>query len=458
MRALTWIRVSDDEICQPLAHGEFGYTVQASDSSFMFVNGCNDFADAGQFILLIQMLVEQSKPMKLTVPRIVFLLSVMSCGSVNKVCAPGKSESCVGVGGCPGGQVCKSDGSGFELCGCSALGGGNAGGSAGGFAGGSAGGNAGGSTAGGSNTGGSNAGGSAVGGGFAGGNTAGGTAGGNALGAPKVVFQRNLPGNVSVICAMNPDGTNVRVLSDTAIMPIHIEPNVSADGKKIVFLGTDFKSPLMTMDSDGRNVQQITSDGLTYRGPSLSPDGTKIACTAFDSSNNGELVVINADGTGRRVIVSLFSALTPRWSPDGTKIIATHVSGNFTEVITVNSTGLNNLATLVSFNTASGGSVSNPSYSRDGQYVYFARGNSDGTGGIYKMQADGSNSTRLSVSGAVEYEPILAPNGKLYFTKEPQGVASQGDIYVFDPVANISTAMNLTNSALNERYASFGGM
>jgi Tol biopolymer transport system component len=278
------------------------------------------------------------------------------------------------------------------------------------------------------------------------------------LGAPKVVFQRNLTGGVSVICAMNPDGSDVRVLSDASISPIHTEPNVSADGKKIVFLGSDFRSPLMTMDSDGKNVQQITTDGLTYRGPSLSPDGTKIACTCFDSSNNAELVVINADGTGRRTIVSLFKGLTPRWSPDGTKIIATHPNGNFTEIITVNATGPNNLATLVSFNTASGGSVSNPSYSRDGQFVYFARGNSDGTGAIYKMQADGGNPTAISASGAVDYEPILAPNGKLYFTKQPQGVASQGEIYVFDLTTGISAAVNLTNSATNERYASYGGM
>jgi hypothetical protein len=58
----------------------------------------------------------------------------------------------------------------------------------------------------------------------------------------------------------------------------------------------------------------------------------------------------------------------------------------------------------------------------------------------------------------VDYEPILAPNGKIYFTKQPGGVSGQGEIYAYDPATAITSAINLTNSATNERYASYGGI
>ncbi|MBL8910990.1 MAG: hypothetical protein JNM17_09835 [Archangium sp.] len=159
-------------------------------------------------------------------------LFAAGCGEKTPMlCVPGKSEACIGIGGCMGGQVCKSDGSGFEACDCGmpmgggaaatggsgggatggggALGGGTAtgggtgggggsgggipagggnvdgGGAGGGTGGGSAGGgSAGGGSAGGGSAGGGSAGGGSAGGGSAGGGSAGGGAAGGGGGAP----------------------------------------------------------------------------------------------------------------------------------------------------------------------------------------------------------------------------------------------------------------------------------
>jgi Tol biopolymer transport system component len=283
------------------------------------------------------------------------------------------------------------------------------------------------------------------------------------LGAPKVVFQRTYSNGTSAICAMNPDGSNVRVLSDVAMEPNAIEPNVSADGKKIVFLGSAFKSPLMIMDSDGKNVRKITNDGLTYRGPSLSPDGTKIACTIFDVNDVPQLAIVNADGSGQRTVVAGYRALTPRWSPDGTKIVAAQSEPNLSlgtryNIVKVNADGTNLEILAGGITSARGESVSSPSFSRDGQFIYFSRATGDGTSSLTKIAAAGGSPTVLSASGAVDYEPIIAPNGKLYYTKQPQGVGTNGEIYVYDPTTAITTTMNLTNSTESERYATFGGM
>ena len=64
------------------------------------------------------------------------------CGSsASKVCTPGQSVACVGVGACQGGQLCKADGTGYEACLCG--GGAGSGGSSGGLGGGGSNGSAG---------------------------------------------------------------------------------------------------------------------------------------------------------------------------------------------------------------------------------------------------------------------------------------------------------------------------
>lgn len=44
-------------------------------------------------------------------------LWLLSCGAP-RICTPGKSEACVGPGGCSGGQSCNADGTGFAVCDC----------------------------------------------------------------------------------------------------------------------------------------------------------------------------------------------------------------------------------------------------------------------------------------------------------------------------------------------------
>jgi Tol biopolymer transport system component len=73
------------------------------------------------------------------------------------------------------------------------------------------------------------------------------------------------------------------------------------------------------MNADGSNVER-----LTYAGgwvPAWSPDGSSIAF-AGRAGNQGEVFVMNADGTGA---VNLTNDPAPdwwpAWSPDGTKIV-----------------------------------------------------------------------------------------------------------------------------------------
>jgi TolB protein len=77
------------------------------------------------------------------------------------------------------------------------------------------------------------------------------------------------------------------------------------------------------MDADGRNPRNLTRDRLrdgNEGGLAWSPDGRRIAF-GTNRDRNGEIYVMNADGTGQRRLTR-----TPEhefvlgWSPDGRKL------------------------------------------------------------------------------------------------------------------------------------------
>jgi TolB protein len=93
------------------------------------------------------------------------------------------------------------------------------------------------------------------------------------------------------------------------------------------------------VDSDGENVQRVTSDGSLAVSPAWSPDGTKLAYTSF---RTGRPILYERDlRTGRDRVLSDRDGLniTPSYSPDGKLLaFATTAAGN-TEVVTEERSG-----------------------------------------------------------------------------------------------------------------------
>ena len=86
------------------------------------------------------------------------------------------------------------------------------------------------------------------------------------------------------------------------------------------------------MNIDGSDVKRLTDDSFDDKEPEGSPDGSKIAFSSMRHLNIGEIYVMNADGTQqtRRTQSSgglLSGAMSPAWSPDGTKIVYAARSG-----------------------------------------------------------------------------------------------------------------------------------
>jgi Tol biopolymer transport system component len=94
-------------------------------------------------------------------------------------------------------------------------------------------------------------------------------------------------------------------------------PDWSPDGKFIAYdtwpADKSFDASLVAvMRADGTGMRIIGPGDM----PSFSPDGTHLVCHTYD--NPQAIVVMNADGSGREVIIDHWGS--PRWSPRGNRI------------------------------------------------------------------------------------------------------------------------------------------
>ena len=121
------------------------------------------------------------------------------------------------------------------------------------------------------------------------------------------------------IYIMDSDGKNEKQLTFTK--GNSMQPSWMPDGKRILFRtqgnrGITGKYRWCIMNADGSNIQTLDEYlGFHIPGvPYFSPDGSKIA---YMSSG---IWIINRDGTGRRQLTHGGCGATLAWSPDGEKI------------------------------------------------------------------------------------------------------------------------------------------
>ncbi|MEP7149179.1 MAG: tetratricopeptide repeat protein [Acidobacteriota bacterium] len=146
----------------------------------------------------------------------------------------------------------------------------------------------------------------------------------------KIVFATNRDGNYGIysLYLMNPDGSEQRQFYSTRA-GMSVTPGWSPDGREIVFAndkegGRVGNFEIYKIGVDGSSTEKR----LTFRprgdgNPSVSPDGRRIAF-ASDATGNGEIYVMNFDGSGPlRITRNSADDTYPRWSPDGKRLLFT---------------------------------------------------------------------------------------------------------------------------------------
>ncbi len=210
----------------------------------------------------------------------------------------------------------------------------------------------------------------------------------------------------------------------------------AAERQAVAFVSTrSGRAQIYTMNADGSDPVRLTSDSYDDYYPAWSPDRTQIAYYVHYSWQSWAIIVMNADGSGRRQITDgvgcAACAFAPYWSPDGTEIGFTiepnprptcEIKSTEIGVVGVDGTGCRRLTDNAVNDLFYG-------WSPDGSSILFVS-NRDGRDQVYVMNADLSNVRRQTDTGSTNNMPAWSPDGsKIAFVSNRDG---NDEIYVAD--------------------------
>ncbi len=172
------------------------------------------------------------------------------------------------------------------------------------------------------------------------------------------------------------------------------------------------RKQLAVMDSDGANHRFLTNGQATALTPRWSPDYSKILYLSYKDGNPRIYIYDYDAGTQKLVTESRNPTFAPRWSPDGKSVLYSMAIGGNTDIYLISAEGGAPRQLTNSPGIDVGGS-----FSPDGSKIVFESDRS-GSQQVYVMARDGSNQRRIS-SGAGRYAtPEWSPRGDLIaFTK-----------------------------------------
>jgi Tol biopolymer transport system component len=205
------------------------------------------------------------------------------------------------------------------------------------------------------------------------------------------------------IFTANPDGSNVKQLTDTP--GYDAETTINRKGKLVFTSKRSGDLDIYTMDANGWNVRRLTTELGYDGGPFWSYDGKQIVYRAYHPQTEKEkadytsllkqnlirptvldIWVMNADGSNKRQVTKLNKAsFAPYFFPDGKRII-------------------------------------------------FSSNNADPKGrdfDLYMINVDGTGIERITFNNTFDGFPMFSPDGKKLVFASNRNAAKQGDTNIF---------------------------
>jgi TolB protein len=211
------------------------------------------------------------------------------------------------------------------------------------------------------------------------------------------------------------------------------QPANPAPSEAIAFVrvgGSDLDTArgIFLIEPDGSGVRPVTvaaRDGMAAAEPAWSPDGAKIAfvlgppehLTAY--AGDGDIYLVNADGTGLvRVNTGLESA-SPAWSPDGTRVVFTKDQGTSLVIMNADGTGAEELR----LKGEAYPPYQSPTWSPDGTELAFQASPEPraDTNSVFVANLDGMETTRITHGGS-DGTPAWSPDGTMLAYAGPDGL------------------------------------
>ena len=170
---------------------------------------------------------------------------------------------------------------------------------------------------------------------------------------------------------------------------------------------------LQIADWDAENPQLALSSAEPIISPRWSPDGTKLAYVSFESKK--PVVYVHNLATGERLAVANFrgSNSAPAWSPDGQELAVALTLDGMSQIYRVSVRGGS-----PSRVTSSNAIDTEPVFSPDGRSIYFTSDRA-GSPQIYQVPSQGGEAKRVSFGSPYSTSARLSPDGKLlaYITR-----------------------------------------
>jgi Tol biopolymer transport system component len=216
---------------------------------------------------------------------------------------------------------------------------------------------------------------------------------------------------------MSADGSNLRhIPTDPDVTgSLSFFPTWSADGTKLFFSSSDSPdapSDIFTMDLDGSNQVNLTKTPKYHESyPDFSPDGSEMCVSLSGTGQPGQaatgIYLMNADGSDPTLLLEGGGECD--WSPDGTKVAIGYTDGSGdtsdegygdseVAVIDADGSGLTNLTSNSAVDVT-------PRWSPDGKKIVF-QSDKEGDYDIYTMDADGSDVTRVTTDSGSQVTQV----------------------------------------------------
>jgi Tol biopolymer transport system component len=214
---------------------------------------------------------------------------------------------------------------------------------------------------------------------------------------------------------------------------------------RIAFLQPNSTTPgqdVYTMNPDGSDVRQLTNVGTNNSAfwETWSPDGTQLAFVEFPNNAPGQLWLMRADGSDQHLLLSEadYGDYAPNFSRDGVWLIFTRChnvpDGNGCALYRIRTDG-SGLTPVIDFQPDANNWE--PVYSPDGLSVAFTSFERDGfIARTWLMNADGSDVHPLTPPELLAVNPSWSPDGeKIAFASHCCNPQNQ-DIWVIDRDGN----------------------
>ncbi|MEM9268072.1 MAG: Tol-Pal system beta propeller repeat protein TolB [Pseudomonadota bacterium] len=172
------------------------------------------------------------------------------------------------------------------------------------------------------------------------------------------------------------------------------------------------RKQIAIMDQDGANARNLTQPGTLVLSPRFSPDGNRVIFTTYASGRPQVALLDLATGQVNALGVLDGVSFAPRFSPDGRRIVYSQGSGSNTDLfeLDLNTGQRRQLTQTTAIETA-------PSYSPDASQIVF-ESDRGGSQQLYIMSANGGEARRISFGQGRYGTPVWSPRGDLVaFTK-----------------------------------------